>query len=165
MKVTLRPLTEEDTDLMVRWRNEPEVLRYFIDRRHITRESHLAYYRDRILTGKVRQYIILCDEKPVGSTFLRDIEGDHAEFGILIGEQEYLGKGVGRLAAAEILNIAFTEMNLQTVFLRVLAENQRAIRSYRAVGFLPAENPEKDCAAGADKDIIFMCIHKGDFQA
>ena len=46
-KVTLRPITDADTDLIVRWRNDPAVQQFFIFREPFTPEMHQRLRRER----------------------------------------------------------------------------------------------------------------------
>jgi len=61
----------------------------------------------------------------------------HAEggVGIGIGEREFWGKGYGTDAMRLILQYAFTELNLQRVFLALHEYNVRALHSYEKAGF------------------------------
>lgn len=58
------------------------------------------------------------------------------EMGIGIGDRAYWGKGYGRDAIRVLLDYAFRQRNLHKVWLRVNGNNERAIRSYRACGFV-----------------------------
>ena len=162
MKVELRELSLNDTENIVRWRNQDFVLENFIDKRLITKESHINYYHNRIETGLVKQFIIVCDEIDVGTTFLRDIDYQkkEAEFGIFIGEKDYLSKGVGSKAAKLIVEFGFDQLKLDRIFLRVLANNVRAQKSYEKVGFHLDDSNKYIKNEGVDE--IFMVIEKGD---
>ena len=97
--VTLRPITDADTDLIVKWRNTPSVVQNFIFRQTFTPEMHRSWLATKVATGQVVQYIILdnADGKPVGSVYYRDIDNHNrsAEYGIFIGEESARGKGLG----------------------------------------------------------------------
>ncbi|MDR0219873.1 MAG: GNAT family N-acetyltransferase [Lachnospiraceae bacterium] len=138
-KVNLRPLTAADTDLIVGWRNQPFVREKMIRRALITAESHREWVRTMVETGKAVQFVIIEKQsnRPVGSVFLRDIDYDFAkaEFGIFIGEEEARGQGYGTEAAALLLAYAFAELRLHKVFLRLLAGNEAAEKSYAKAGF------------------------------
>ena len=58
--VYLRPMTYDDTDLIVAWRNSDAVRKNFIYQALFTRESHENWIRTMVETGKVVQMII-CD--------------------------------------------------------------------------------------------------------
>ncbi len=56
--------------------------------------------------------------------------------GIAIGDKNYWGRGYGREAVALLVDYAFTHWNLERVGLQVASTNERALRAYRAVGFV-----------------------------
>lgn len=58
------------------------------------------------------------------------------EVGIGIGDKRYWGKGYGREAMTLILDYAFTLRNLRKVSLTVNGDNERAMGSYAACGFV-----------------------------
>ena len=140
--VTLRPITDADTDLIVKWRNTPSVVQNFIFR-------------------QVVQYIILdnADGKPVGSVYYRDIDNHNrsAEYGIFIGEESARGKGLGTETARLFTQFGVDTLHLHRISLRVLAENAAARRSYEKAGFVQ-EGIFRDMELldGAYRDVVFM---------
>jgi len=162
MNVDIRPITLDDTYNIVKWRNTPFVLNNFIDQNPITKESHTNYYKSKIATGKVKQFIIVCENKDIGTIFLRDVNQDKksAEYGIFIGEKEYLGKGIAVISSKKILKYAFNELKLQKVFLRVLERNTNAIRSYKNIGFVLDEYFEMVELNNINEKVVFMSITK-----
>lgn len=58
MKVYLRPVTIEDGAMIVKWRNTPKVSSHCINKRPITLESNLAFYKGFVETGRYKQFII-----------------------------------------------------------------------------------------------------------
>lgn len=164
--VTIRPITYNDTEDIIRWRNSQYVNARFIDHRMFTRESHEAWLKTQVETGRVSQFIILLDGKGVGSVYLRDIDRDkkEAEFGIFIGEESARGKGVGTKSAALILEYGFNELNLEKVFLRVYKDNPGAIRSYEKAGFKRTGGADKINDNGVIREVIFMELEKKDFE-
>ena len=138
-KILLRPMTEEDTENIVRWRNEAFVRKNFIYQKPFTAEGHKQWTETMVDTGRVIQFIICTmEKKPVGSVYLRDIDRVHnkAEYGIFIGEEEALSKGYGSEAAELMIRYAFEELHLHKLYLRVLAGNERARKSYEKAGFV-----------------------------
>lgn len=165
--VSIRPITPNDTDKIIAWRNNPRVRRNFIDQNLLTKEIHTRWLETVVNTGKAEQFIIEADGTGVGSVFLRDIDNAHkkAEFGIFIGEDGYAGKGVGTEAARKILEYAFDSIGLNKVFLRVLADNAAAIRSYEKCGFVREGCFREDVIAGGQfRDVVFMSMLKSDFK-
>lgn len=159
--VYLRLMTGEDTDLIVEWRNSDAVRKNFIYQALFTRESHENWIRTKVETGQVVQMII-CDsatDKPLGSVYIRDIDRQHnkAEYGIFIGEADARGRGVGTAAAKLMLRYCFEEEKLHRVYLRALAGNAQAVRSYEKAGFVQEGYLKEDvCIEGEYCDIIWM---------
>jgi RimJ/RimL family protein N-acetyltransferase len=58
------------------------------------------------------------------------------ELGITIGDKAYWGHGYGRDALQCLLDYAFRLRNIRRVYLSVNGNNQRAIRAYKACGFI-----------------------------
>ncbi|MBR0091248.1 MAG: GNAT family N-acetyltransferase, partial [Lachnospiraceae bacterium] len=120
--ITLRPVTAEDTDLILRWRNADFVRRHFIFRETLTREMHEKWLATKVRSGEVVQFILCtgtpeADGHPFGSVYLRDVDHDAkcAEFGIFIGEADALGKGYGTRATRMMLAYAFDSLGLTRV--------------------------------------------------
>ena len=161
MNVSIRPISYEDTANIVRWRNSDFVRKRFLYRALFTAESHNNWMKTRVETKDVYQFIINCDGKDVGSIYLRDVDlvNRKAEYGVFIGEEDYLGKGVGKAATKLILDFAFAQLKLHKVYLRVLSDNIGAIKSYESSGFVQ-EGFFKDeiFADGKYESVIFMAI-------
>lgn len=159
--VRLRPIADADTDLIVKWRNTPSVVRNFIFRQTFTPEMHRSWLAAKVATGQVVQYIIIdkADDKPVGSVYYRDIDGHNrsAEYGIFIGEESARGKGLGTETAKLFTDFGFAELQLHRISLRVLAENTAARRSYEKAGFVQ-EGIFRDMELldGQYRDVVFM---------
>ena len=167
--IFLRKMTVDDTDLIVSWRNSESVRKRFIYRGEFTREGHLSWIKNMVETGKVIQMMI-CDletGQPLGSVYLRDVDRGHskAEYGIFIGESSARGRGVGTAAARLMLQYSFEEEKLHRIFLRVLADNPRAIKSYEKAGFQREAVLREDVFLdGVYKDVILMGILDREFR-
>ncbi len=162
-KIYLRKMEVEDTDNIIRWRNNKRVCSNFIYQKPFTRESHLYWIENVINTGNAIQFIICENEndRGVGSVYFRDISTEHkkAEYGIFIGEDDAVSMGYGSEAAKLALSYAFETMKLHKVMLRVFADNPGAIRSYEKAGFeKEAYLKDEVCIEGRFRDMILMGI-------
>lgn len=159
--IYLRPMTVEDADQIVEWRNTPAVRTRFIYQAPFTREGHLHWMHTCVETGNVVQFMI-CEEeshRALGSVYIRDIDRTHnkAEYGIFIGESDARGRGIGTAAAKLMLRYCFEEERLHRVYLRVFADNWQAIASYEKAGFLKEGLLREDvCIDGIYRDILWM---------
>lgn len=161
--IYLRPMTAEDTDNIVAWRNSDAVRTNFIYQKLFTRQSHEQWIETMVNTGKVVQMIIcLCEnDAPVGSVYIRDIDTTHSkgEYGIFIGEDSARGRGIGTATAKLMIRYAFEELKLHRLFLRVFADNKQAMGSYEKAGFVKEAYLKDDvCIDGVYRDIVLMAI-------
>ncbi|MBR3761979.1 MAG: GNAT family N-acetyltransferase [Lachnospiraceae bacterium] len=162
-QVYLRPMTEADTDMVVAWRNKPSVKNYFIYQADFTREGHLRWLHEVVEKGHACQMII-CDKEgdvPLGSVYIRDIDHSHhkGEYGIFIGEESARGRGIGTEAARLMIEHGFKELGLHRIYLRALAGNDAAVRSYEKAGFKHEGYLRDDVYInGKYVDIVWMAI-------
>lgn len=167
--IYLRPITDTDTDLIVKWRNSDGVRSNFIYQETFTRESHENWLRNMVETGNVVQMIICgtSDDTPLGSVYIRDIDRLHnkAEYGIFIGEESARGRGIGTAAAALMLEYCFRVEKLHRVYLRAFASNARAIRSYEKAGFVREGLLKEDVRIdGEYRDMVWMAAINPDMR-
>lgn len=160
-KAYLRLMTVEDTDRIVGWRNNPRVRKNFIYQRPFTRKGHLAWIEEKVKTGEVIQFVI-CErgtDRPVGSVYFRDINREHrrAEYGIFIGEDDAVGRGIGSEVCKLACRYGFEAEKWHKIMLRAFSDNQAAIRSYEKAGFRrEAWLKDEVCIDGIYRDVILM---------
>ena len=163
-KVNLRPITEEDTGLILKWRNSERVSNNFIFSEKLTAEMHKKWLEEKVNQHLVEQFIIIEKEsnKPIGSVYFRDIDKTkkEAEYGIFIGEDHAIGKGYGNETAKLALKYAFETMGLKRIFLRVFADNKAAIKSYENAGFKLMNREEIINKNEEDRKLVFMDIER-----
>ena len=160
-QIYLRPMVEEDTDMIVAWRNKPSVRKFFIYQADFTREGHLYWLHEVVEKGHACQMII-CDkqtDKPLGSAYIRDIDHTHhkGEYGMFIGEDDARGRGVGTQAAQLMTQHGFEQLGLHRIFSRILADNGASIRSCEKAGFKQEGCFRDDVYInGAYKDVVWV---------
>ena len=140
-RLLLRPITDADTEAVVRWRNAPHVRTNLYGQATLTEAVHRNWLETQVYAGKCLQFIIEPHgEAPIGTTFLKNITPEHrrAEFGIFIGERRALGKGYGLEATTLLVRHGFAVLGLNKIWLSVFATNLSAIRCYSAAGFSKA---------------------------
>lgn len=82
-----------------------------------------------------------------------------ASLGISIGNKAYWGRGYGREAVSLLVDYGFRMLNLQRIYLDVHARNERAIRAYRAVGFVEEGRLRRHIwSDGRYDDLIYMGV-------
>ena len=169
-KVSLRPISREDTPLIVAWRNKPSVYRHFIFRQPFTPQLHENWLKTKVDTGQVIQYIIMENprRRPIGSVYYRDVDpvNESAEYGIFIGEEDALGRGLGTETARLFTRFGLDVLKLHRISLRVLGGNDIARRSYEKAGFV-TEGVFRDMVKldGEYRDVTMMAIVNKEEQA
>jgi len=140
-KVRLRPVERDDLPRFVEWFGDPDVRRYLLLYLPFSLAQEERWFES--LQGRLeRQQDVLlaietADGVHIGNIGLNSInwKDRNAELGIVIGEKAYWSQGYGTDAIRTLLELAFREMNLHRVFLRVDVDNERGIRCYEKAGF------------------------------
>jgi RimJ/RimL family protein N-acetyltransferase len=140
-KVVLRRHRPENLAAFRRWYGDPEVARLTRYQDGPMRPDEI----ERFFTARVVGIDSLtlavhlrATDRLIGSCAFSQLDGDNgsALYHITIGEKELWGRGYGTEATELMLGHAFGNLGLHRVSLAVFAFNERAIRSYRKVGFV-----------------------------
>lgn len=139
--IYLRALEESDLEgSYLSWLNDPEVTRYTTTGLFPQTKEKLRAFYQKISSDPTAVYFAIADKKThahIGNVKLDKIDwiNRRCEFGILIGEKRYWGKGIGKEATRLAVEYAFTKLNLNKVCLSVVETNVAAVKCYRSVGF------------------------------
>lgn len=166
--VRLRELEEGDAEQVVAWRNRSDVESQLFAAAPPSLESHRRWFERYRVGNDRREFIIVAEERPVGTVCLADIDRVHrrAEYGILLGDPSVRGRGIGHRASELVLEHAFTTLGLERIYLSVFADNAAAIRLYERLGFqhegLLRHHVYK---AGEPRNVVVMGLLVGEFEA
>jgi RimJ/RimL family protein N-acetyltransferase len=161
--VTLAPLRAEDAEALFRWINDRDLVVLNAPFKRVEWDDHTRWFERIRKTQDVEIFGIRrrVDEHLIGSCQLNEIDAGRqlCSLQIRIGERDAWGKGYGTEAVRLLVEHAFEKLGLQRVELEVFARNERAIRTYRKVGF--REQGVRKAAAvidGEPVDVIVMAI-------
>jgi len=165
-RIYIRRITEDDTDLIVDWRNREDVREHFFFREKFTRQMHEKWLREKIATGLVEQFIVCLKDgdRPVGSSYLRDIDRDKmtAEYGIFIGEADARGIGLGSDILTATMDYALNELKLKKVRARAISDNLASIHIFEKYGFKIDETIRNvTCSDANIVDMVMMSYGTG----
>ncbi len=167
-KIILGPTREDLNDTYRRWLHDPENCHFLIASRLITHEGENEWFALNRREGNV--HFTVYDKEtgtPIGTTgFMHlDMIARTAEFGIMIGEKDYQNHGYGTEGTALTVDYGFNVLNFASIFLRVHAFNERAIRVYEKVGFKKIGLRRRAYFFGGEyHDDVFMDILPGEFE-
>ena len=167
--IYFKPITTEDSELIIRWRNSNLVRPFFIDQNLFTLESHMKWFESMIMTQKAFQFIVYDKktDRPFGCAYLRDYDraNKKIEYGTFIGEKDCQGKGYGTQMAEIACEYAFNNLDIHKVFARVISSNKASSRSFEKAGFTKEAYLEDEVIINGEyKDIIFyakICGNEG----
>lgn len=154
-RVALRPMTDADQDSFCAWMQNEELRQLIDDRRVPTMEDQRKWFtRSQQPDRAIFSIVTLPEGTLIGNGGLVDIEREKhaAQLRITIGNPDAWGKGYGTEAVALIIRHALTNLGLTEIWLKVLPENVRAIKTYEKNGFMHDGTDEQGK--------ILMRIHK-----
>lgn len=171
-RLYLRALEAEDWEYGYRWINNPKTTHYLPIHRPYSALKERAWYEKHAAGDSETEYqfgiVLTEDDHYIGNTSLFDVNwrNRQAEVGILIGEEDDRGKGYGSEALRLLLAFAFDHLGLHRVWLRVFAENDRAIKAYQRTGFKQeGVTRDDEFYDGAFHDTFVMSVLEHEFRS
>ena len=139
MGTIIRAFREEDVPNKVRWINDDRNNRFLHYDLPLNIEGTYRWFHKNQQLSDRYDAVIEYKGKPVGVIGLLTIKEGRAEYYITIGEQEYKGKGIAKEATRQLLEYAFTELNLNEVYLYTEVNNTGAQKLFEKCGFRKVE--------------------------
>jgi RimJ/RimL family protein N-acetyltransferase len=168
--ITLRALTPADYPRLVGAYNdvELELLGGGRPPRPVTLAMVTDTFDDVVKDTQAFTFAIEIDGTFVGTcglTNLNRVNGT-AELGIGIFDRAFLGVGHGRQVLRLLLDYGFDLQNLRRIWLEVHATNERAVRAYRAVGFVQEGRlREHVWSGGRYDDLVQMGLLRSEWRS
>jgi len=171
-RIYLRPLEREDlNEKYLSWLNDPEVNRYLESGIFPYTGGKLEKFYEQVTESSNQAILAIIDketEQHVGNVKLGPINWFHrkATFGMLIGEREFWGKGIGTEATRLMVEYGFYRLNLNRIDLGVYAEHEAAIHTYDKVGFqVEGRLRESSFHEGQYKDGLWMSLLRSEYTS
>jgi RimJ/RimL family protein N-acetyltransferase len=136
----LRPAGGADADLLLRWRNDPDAVRFSVSGRAVTVEEHCAWMAARLADTATRLWIAQEGGAPVGQVRL-DVSDGTATVSIAVAP-EHRGAGLGSEMLRALLSLIAGDSAV--LRLRALAnpDNAASLRIFQKAGFRPLPGGE-----------------------
>lgn len=144
MKIFLRPITEGDSNHIVKWRNSDKVKSHCMTKAPITDESNRKFFRDNIVTGKYKQFIVERIEEetglasyPIATVYLKDLDSENHRCELCIftsDDVEWNAEGQS-IAIKMLLEKAFGEYGMHKVYSYVFYKYSDEVELLKSAGF------------------------------
>jgi ribosomal-protein-alanine N-acetyltransferase len=122
----------------VKWLNDKEVYQYLDSGGNFTLEE-LSDYLTNYSEYPVLFWAIIVKEtnSHIGNIKIDPINQRNqiGEYGILMGDRNYWGKGYSKEASKSVISYCFESLNLRKITLGVIKDNVAAVKLYKSLGF------------------------------
>jgi RimJ/RimL family protein N-acetyltransferase len=115
--------------------------------------------------------LAICDQesnKHIGNIKLDNFDwvSRTCELGVLIGEKDFWGKGIGSEVCKLTIKYAFEQLNIRKILLAVYAHNIGAIKVYEKLGFVNEGTLRQHIwSNGAYVDKHYMGLFASEFKS
>lgn len=135
--ISIRLFKEEDIPYKVKWINDEKNNKYLHYDLPLREDKTLQWFKSIQDKEDRADYTITYNNKPVGIIGLVDInfQEKDAEYYICVGEDEYKGKGVAKIATDLLIKEAYTKIGLKKIYLFTELANVRAQKFFEKYGF------------------------------
>ncbi len=168
MRIYLRPITEDDGKFIVLWRNSEKVRKHCMTKTPITEETNKEFYREKVLTGKYKQYIVERIEEntslatyPIATVYLKDIDTENKRCELCIftsSDVEWDIEGQS-MATKLLLEKAFDEFGMHKVYSYVIHNVNEGMEVLKGAGFTIESVLKSEAWNGEEFiDVYRMCI-------
>ena len=171
MRIFLRPITENDSSNIVKWRNSDKVRSHCLTKPQLTEETHLKFFRDNVLTGKYKQFIVERIEEetglasyPIATVYLKDLDYENKRCELCIftsDDVEWDSEGQS-IAIKMLLEKAFEKLEMHKVYSYVFEKYGEEIELLKNAGFVIEAILEEEAknVKGEYENILRMCVFK-----
>lgn len=144
-------INKHHAPVIVKWRNDPEILSFMEMENKLKLEDQLEFLNNYDSYDRVD--IVLSSERPIGVFNIKNFQ-TLPEYGAIIGESEYRGKGLGSQVKLLIFKYWFITLGKEEIFVRNKVSNEKVIKSNEAWGFKKFKE---------DRGFVMLRLEKQDF--
>lgn len=156
--IALRPIQPQDLEILTKWNYDEEISKYLPEKAPLNWDNQKKWLDLQITSATKEKYIIhlISDKADIGliSAFNINWEAGQLEYGITLGETRYRGMGYASEATKLFIEHYFAK-NINLIFLRVFADNERAIKLFKRLGFV-GKQQEREPIRGGDGNIHYF---------
>lgn len=135
LNIQLRRIDQEDIEMLRQWRNDQKIVQFMFFNKHITKEMQQQWFD--ALGPKDFYFIIEYKNKALGLINLSSESNEEraAQAGLFIYDESYWGTQIPVIASLCLLEFAFEQLGLKTIYAKVQKKNTAAKNYNRSLGF------------------------------
>lgn len=138
--IYLSEILEKDLPIIIDWKNDTGLANLIMAEPQSLTNEEISLWLNKNINDKNQVILGIYNHfnnELIGLVRLMfiDFNSGVSELAIYIGSQKNRGKGYGKQALDELINLAFHKMQLRKLFLRVRSDNKPAIDLYLKSGF------------------------------
>lgn len=130
----VRPMCAADLEVVLAWRNHPDIRCYMYTQHEISLVEHTCWFEQASQDSNRHLLVYESDDAPLGFINIHQVAGGGvADWGFYAAPNA--PKGVGRQLGQAALAYAFTTLGLHKLCGQALVYNERSIRFHQNLGF------------------------------
>ena len=134
MKSKLRSMKETDIELVLSWRNNPNISKYMYNQHLISLKEHKKWFFRSLESQYLELLIFELDDQREGfMQFKIDHNNQKGEWGFYLSPNATTG--VGSIMGNHGLKYAFEKLQLEYLFGEAMEYNEKSIKFHRKLGF------------------------------
>ena len=167
MNYRLVKVREEHLELLMNWRMREDISAMMFSDVKLTMEMQREWYKRLQKDTTQIRWIIMADEKPIGSMYLTDIDraNRRCESGWFVAEKEYRSLPLAMALQQNMFDYVFDVMKLNRVYGYVIDDNKSLIRLLQMCGLeLEGTLREHVCKNEKLHDVFCVGLTENDWK-
>lgn len=163
MSLELRKIKQDDLEMIMKWRMNPDVTKYMYTDPQLSIEKQLEWY-DKVSDNTSEKYwLIVIDNTAIGVLNLTGIDerNKRCSWAYYIGDASFRGRGIARTLECNIYDYVFEFLGLNKLCCEVFTFNEKVISIHEKFGSeIEGTLKQHILKNGQFYDIVSMAITK-----
>jgi len=135
MKLNLRSVEKKDYEIILEWRNDPDVRINSLTQHIISIPEHIEYWNYFLKNTNNFAFVVSQDSKDIGVLKLKSIDKVIYEIDIFLSKS-YRNRGLGSQILKIVIDVAL-QKGIKKLVAKIKYGNEASIKAFEKVGFLP----------------------------
>lgn len=151
--IVLERFSRYNADLVLSWRNAPDVRANFLNNAKITRDAHLAFVDNMANRGDRHYYIVHVNGRPEAVLNV-NLDGTEGQWGCYIGEQDTPRPGLFPLLIAISGTLAFRRLGCTSLSSEVVTGNHPPLKVNSFLGITQSGTRRENRPEGGEIEVL-----------